>query len=133
VFIPIDKVTYRQAATRIARHIAKSGNRELHGPPTLREHDFLSECLGDLGRALAGGVIKSHGIVTVSWADGWNEYPQGEEIELRSIVWRTPDAKRRMTEPPEEGWAPGEIAYEGGRVIAVLDSVILDNYTLLTR
>jgi hypothetical protein len=128
VFIPFDKVTYRQAATRIARHIAKLGNREHHGPPTLREHDFLNECLEDLGRALAGGVIKSWGIVTVSWADDWNEYPQGEEIELRPIAWRTPDAKRRMTEPPEDGWMAGEIAYEVGRVIAVLNSIQLDNY-----
>jgi hypothetical protein len=128
VFIPFDKITYRQAAIRIACHIAKLGNREHHGPPTLREHDFLNECLEDLGRALAGGVIKSWGIVTVSWADKWNEYPQGEEIELRPIAWRTPDAKRRMTEPPEDDWMPGEIAYEGGRVIAVLDSTKLDNY-----
>ena len=128
VFIPFDKITYRQAAIRIARHIAKLGNREHHGPPTLREHDFLNECLEDLGRALAGGVIKSWGIVTASWADDWNEYPQGEEIELRPIAWRTPDAKRRMTEPPEDDWMAGEIAYGGGRVIAVLDSTKLDNY-----
>ena len=47
---------------------------------------------------------------------------------MRPIVWRTPDAKRRMTEPPEDDWTPGEIAYEGGRVIAVLDSTNLDNY-----
>ena len=128
VFIPFDKVTYRQAATRIARHIAKLRDRGRYGPLTLREHDFLNECLEDLGRGLAGGVIKSWGIVTVPWADEWNEYPQGEEIELRPIVWRTPDAKRRMTEPPEEDWAPGEIVYQGGRVIAVLDSANLDGY-----
>ncbi len=36
-----------------------------------------------------------------------------------------------MTEPPEDGWMPGEIAYEGGRVIAVLDSIDLDNYIAL--
>jgi hypothetical protein len=47
---------------------------------------------------------------------------------LRPIAWRTQDAKRRMTEPPEEDWAPGEIAYQGGRVIAVLDSANLDGY-----
>jgi hypothetical protein len=128
VFIPFDKVTYRQAATRIARHIAKLRNSGRHGPPTLREHDFLNECLEELGRGLAGGVIKSWGIVTVSWADQWNEYPLGEEIELRPIAWRTPDAKRRITEPPEDGWMSGEIAYEGGRVIAVLESTDLDNY-----
>jgi hypothetical protein len=128
VFIPSDKVTYRQAAARIARHIARLGNREHHGPPTLREHDILNECLEDLGRVLAGSVIRSWGIVTVSWADEWNEYPQGEEIELRPIAWRTRDVKRRMTEPPEDGWLPDEIAYEGGRVIAVLDSTDLDNY-----
>ena len=66
--------------------------------------------------------------MTVPWADEWNEYPQGEEIELRPIAWRTPDAKRRMTEPPEDDWMPGEIAYEGGRVIPVLDSTDLDSY-----
>jgi hypothetical protein len=133
VFIPSDKVTYRQAATRIARHIARLGNREHHGPPTLREHDFLNECLEDLGRALAGGVITSWGIVTVSWADDSNWFPQGEEIELLPIVWRTPDAKRRMTEPPEDGWMAGEIGYRGGRVIAVLDSTKLDKYIELMR
>ena len=117
VFIPFDKITYRQAAVRIARHIAKLGCREHHGPPTPKENDFLAECLEDLGRALAGGVIKSWGIVTAAWADEWNEYPPGEEIEVRPIAWRTPDAKRRMTEPPENGWSPGEIAYEGGRVL----------------
>jgi hypothetical protein len=128
VFIPFGKVTYREAAARIACHIAQAGNRNQPGPPALKEHDFLNECLEDLGRPLAGGVIKSWGIVTVSWADDGNEYPQGEEIELRPIAWRTPDAKRRMTEPPEDGWMSGEIAYEGGRVIAVLDSTDLDNY-----
>ncbi len=69
MFIPFGKVTYREAATRIARHITKLGNHEHPGPPTLREHDFLNECLEDLGRVLAGSVIKSWGIVTVSWAD----------------------------------------------------------------
>ena len=113
MFIPFDKITYRQAATRIARHIANLGNRAHHGPPTLREHDFLSECLEDLGRALAGGVIKSWGIVTASWADDWNEYPQGEEFELRPIVWRTPDAKRRMTEPPEDDWDRAKLPMRG--------------------
>ena len=29
---------------------------------------------------------------------------------------------------PEDDWMPGEIAYEGGRVIPVLDSTDLDNY-----
>jgi hypothetical protein len=128
VFIPSDRVTYRQAAARIARHVTKLLDREHHGLPTHREHDFLNESLEDLGRALAGGLIKSWGIVTVSWADDWNEFPQGEEIELLPIAWRKPDAKRRMTEPPEDGWMAGEIAYRGGRVIAVLDSTDLDNY-----
>jgi hypothetical protein len=128
VFIPFDKTTYQQAATSIARRIAKLRNREHHGPPTLREHDLISECSEGLGRALAGGVIKSWGIVTVSWADQWNEYPLGEEIELRPLAWRTPDAKRRMTEPPDDGWMSGEIAYEGGRVIAVLESTDLDSH-----
>jgi hypothetical protein len=128
VFIPIDKATYRQAATRIARHIAKLRNRDQPGPPTLREHDFLNACLEDLGRTLAGSILKSWGIVTVPWRDEWNEYPQGEEVELPPILWRTPDAKRRMTEPPEDGWMPKEIAYEGGRVIAVLNLADLDHY-----
>lgn len=128
MFIPFGKVTYRQAAARIACHIAQACNRDRPGPPALKEHDFLNGCLEDLGRPLAGGVTKSWGIVTVSWADDGNEYPLGEEIELRPIAWRTPDAKRRMTEPPEDGWMAGEIAYEGGRVIAVLESTDLDNY-----
>jgi hypothetical protein len=129
VFIPFGKVTYRQAATRIARHVAKLGNREHPGPPTPKEHDFLNGCMEDLGRALAGSVIKSSGIVTVPWTDAKGTYQQqGEEIELQPIAWRAPDAKRRMTEPPEDDWAPGEIAYEGGRVIAVLESTDLENY-----
>jgi hypothetical protein len=45
VFIPFGKVIYREAAARIARHIAKVGHREQSGPPTLKGYDFLNECL----------------------------------------------------------------------------------------
>ena len=61
MFIPFGKVTYREAADRIARHIAQVGNRDQPGPTTLREHDFLSECMDGLGRALAGDAISSLG------------------------------------------------------------------------
>ena len=132
MFIPFGKLTYREAADRIARHIAQVGNREQPGPPTLREHDFLNQCMDDLGRALAGSTIKCSGIVTAPWSDDFGSINQeGDEIELRSTVWRTLDAKRRMTEPPEKGWLLGEIGYEAGRVLPVLESTALDHFISL--
>jgi hypothetical protein len=132
VFIPLGKVSYREAATRIARRVANLGHHERPGPPTSQEHDFLVKCMEDLGRALAGSSIKCWGIVTAPWQDAFgNGYEEGDEVELRPTVWRTLDAKRRMTEPPEKGWLPGEIGYEGGRVLAVLDSKALDEYIAL--
>jgi hypothetical protein len=75
-----------------------------------------------------GSIIESWGIVTESWGDEWHMLQVGEEVELQPIAWRTPDARWRMTEPPEDGWLPGEIAYGGGRVIAILDSTRLDRH-----
>ena len=127
MFIPFSRTTFKEAAVRMAARLAKIHNRQHPGSPPLKDQDFLSESTDSLGRSLAGDVLRSWGIVSTAWQeDEWTWMAAGEEIELPSTVWRRPDAKRRMTEPPEEGWLQGEIDYAGGRVVAVLDTQQLD-------
>jgi hypothetical protein len=122
VFLPPNRITFRKAAARISRRMAKNASLKKSGSLSLKEQEYLGEGIEELGRMLAGELIDSFGMVTQGWWE--NEYTavnEGEEIKLPAIVWRRSDTKHRMTDPPEEHWMPGEIAYEGGRVLPVLD------------
>ena len=129
MFVPIGKISYREAASLIARHIAKTVSRERPGLPTT-EPGFLQVSLELLGRVLAADLLTAWGIVTTSWVVVDHRYRVGDEIKLSARIWRRPEVRRLMIEPAENGWRPGEFAYldSGGRVFAVLDENQLGRY-----
>jgi hypothetical protein len=129
MFIPLGRVSYRLAAIRLATRIANMANCKRPDGPIMDATDFITESLEDLGRSLASGHVKSWGIVTEPWLDmGGYLHDPGEEIELPPSVWRRPNARRRMIEPPRDGWMDGEIVAGDGRVVVLVDELDLDCY-----
>ena len=106
MFLPYNRVTFREAATRMAARIAKDRGRK---SPSPNEHEFLDEAIEERGRILAGGIIEAFGIISVGWsADEWTPMFEGEEITLPTVVWR-----RRDTTPATWHWGvPRAIAHK---------------------
>jgi hypothetical protein len=129
MFIPLGRISYRLAAIRLATRIADTANCNHANCRIMDATDFITESLEGLGRSLAAGRIKSWGIVTEPWLGiGGYLLDLGEEIELPPSVWRRPNARRRMIEPPRDGWPEGEIVAGDGRVVVLVDELDLDAY-----
>jgi hypothetical protein len=130
MFIPFDKLTFLAAATLLARAAGR-------GLVTATHEDLIRESQELLGRLCATGVILAHGIVTVPWeVECWEtglgylkrSNETGSDVELPPDVWRRPEARRCMVEPPLEGRWPGEMNYGGGRVLVVFNKKQIIGY-----
>jgi hypothetical protein len=131
VFIPIGKVTFLDAAVILDRAAnSEHTSPNAQGTAKLTHQSVSLDSVDELGRQCASGTFAATGIVTVPWdEEDWEEgvgdfirrFQAGQEVKLPPEIWRRPDTRRRMIEPPEEGRLCGEIDYGRGRVLVVLD------------
>jgi hypothetical protein len=131
-----------QGAEFLALQAVRSVNSALSvrkAAAVITTNDLVPKFLETLGRHCAAGTLQARGLVSVGWTNlRATEFGvrrpdgvPGDEIELPPNIWRRPETRRRLMEAPEDGWSPGEISYEEGRVLVLLEERQLRNSTEL--